>query len=479
MARWESLRIADLLYSDGDEAAVAVVGDPEFVDGVAFAEGGGGVADGGGGLVVNFEDDHAFAEGAGVGGAGVYAGDDDAFIGFGDAVFFAEFGGGLGDVYALDEVFSGGGGEAAFEGAEGDGKGEFLVVAPDVELDGLAGGGLGDSEAEGGDVVRHDTVYAEDDVAALEACEVCGFAGLDALDDYAFCALGEAEGFGEVCGKVGYVYAEEAALDGAGANEALCDAGHEVRRDGEADADVSTGGGDDGGIDADEAAHGVHECAAGVSGVYGGICLDKVFVALGAEDAELCAACGADDAHSNRLADAHGVANGEDHIAHEDAVAIGELDVGEAGGLDFEEGDIGAGIAPDDLGAEFALVVEADHDLVCDFAGLVGHDVIIGEDVAVCGYDDAGAEAVGEFALFELPLILLRGLRHAVKAAQQLFKGILGAAAHDAHHACAGDRDDRRAYLCEHGGVAGLEHGAVQRAGIHLETDKGILRFSL
>lgn len=98
--------------------------------------------------------------------------------------------------------------------------------------------------------------------------------------------------------------------------------------------------------------------------------------------------------------------------------------------------------------------------------------MVIGEDVAICRYDDTRAEAVGEFALFELATAL-GDLGHAVETAEQFFERVLGATAHDADHAGAGDGDYSRANLLKNGGVAGVEGRAVKRTGIYLKAAEG------
>ncbi len=153
---------------------------------------------------------------------------------------------------------------------------------------------------------------------------------------------------------------------------------------------IASGLAEDGGVDADEASLGIDEGTAGIAGVDGGVGLDEILVIL---DAHAAASDGTDDALGYGLADTERVADGEDDIPDEHQVAIGECGMGEVVGIDFEDGDIGLWVTSDDFGFVFlAGVFEGD----LDFVGSI-HDVVIGEDIAIGGDDDAGAEA----ALFE------------------------------------------------------------------------------
>ena len=71
---------------------------------------------------------------------------------------------------------------------------------------------------------------------------------------------------------------------------------------------------DDSGVDADEFAAGVHQRAAGISGIDGGIGLNEVLVVVRALDVESPAAGGADDAHRDCLADPEWITNCEHDV---------------------------------------------------------------------------------------------------------------------------------------------------------------------
>ena len=70
--------------------------------------------------------------------------------------------------------------------------------------------------------------------------------------------------------------AEIAARDFAAADEAVQDVARHVDGHGEADAVVAAAGADDGGVDADEPAFGIHQRAAGIAGVDGRVGLDEI-----------------------------------------------------------------------------------------------------------------------------------------------------------------------------------------------------------
>src|SRR5208283_1347065 len=157
------------------------------------------------------------------------------------------------------------------------------------------------------------------------------------------------------------------------------DVAGKVGGDGEADALVAARTAVDGGVDADEPAFDIHERAAGVAGVDGGVGLDEVFIVF---DAEVAAAGGADDAGGDGLADAEGVSDGEHDVPDLGFVAVGHGDDGEVFGVNLDDGDIGLGVAANDLGGECAAILQGDFD----FVGVI-NDVVVGENVAVFGDD--------------------------------------------------------------------------------------------
>src|SRR5262249_44095172 len=92
---------------------------------------------------------------------------------------------------------------------------------------------------------------------------------------------------------------------------------------------------------------------------------------------------GADDAHGRRAFEAERVAHGNDEVADLEVVGVAERHERQVGGVDPQQRHVGADIAPDQVGVEYAAVGERDHD-----GGGVGYDVVVGDDQAAGGIDD-------------------------------------------------------------------------------------------
>jgi len=222
-----------------------------------------------------------------------------------------------------------------------------------------------------------------DDVAATEAGTVGGTARGDFGEEGAGGFL-EVEFAGEGGGDVLGQDTEVTAVDLAVGDEGFEDIAAHVGGDGETDALIAAGTRDDGGIDPDQAAIGIDECAAGVAGIDGGIGLDEVLVGK----PEGGATGGADDAHGDGLADAERIADGEGDVADLNDVAVGEGGGRELVGVNFQDGDVGLVVPSDDPGGELAAIGEFDLHLIGAF-----DDVVVGQDVAVFGYDHPGADS--------------------------------------------------------------------------------------
>ena len=114
-------------------------------------------------------------------------------------------------------------------------------------------------------------------------------------------------------------------------------------------------------------------------------------------------ALGADDARGDgeRQVLAERIADGQHPLADPRGVAVAQRRGSEVVGVDLEHGQVGARIGADDLGLELTPVEQPDRHLV----GAV-HDVVVGQDVAVLGDDEARARA-----LPEIRAPLARGIR--------------------------------------------------------------------
>jgi hypothetical protein len=99
----------------------------------------------------------------------------------------------------------------------------------------------------------------------------------------------------------------------------------------------------------------------------------------------------ADDAHGHGLSDGERIADGQHHVAHFALAAVGKGDGRQVLGVNLDDGHVGFGVLAHDFGLEFPAVIERHFD----FIGAID-DVIIGQDVAVLGHDDAGTDAVLE-----------------------------------------------------------------------------------
>ena len=172
------------------------------------------------------------------------------------------------------------------------------------------------------------------------------------------------------------------------------DRASQVDRNREAVAGVEPGAAGDRGVDADDLASDAHQRTAGVAGVDRGVGLDEVLdaavVGVGQGQAP---ALGADDAGGDGEGQvlAQRVAHGEDPFTHPGRVAVAQRRGGEVVGVDLEHGQVGAGVGADDLGLELPPIEQAHRHLV----GAV-HHVVVGQDVAVTGDDEAGARRLLE-----------------------------------------------------------------------------------
>ena len=144
---------------------------------------------------------------------------------------------------------------------------------------------------------------------------------------------------------------------------------------------------DDPGVDAHQPPFGIDQRPAGVARVDGRVGLNEVLVAV---DAEATAPQRADDAHRDGLADAERIADGQDHVAHLQLVAVCQRDRRQVLPLHLQHRGVCGRVGADDLGVEFLVARRQRHlDLVRAIDDMVG-----GEDVAVRRDDHARAEAL-------------------------------------------------------------------------------------
>ena len=300
-----------------------------------------------------------------------------------------------------------------------------------------------------GAVLHATAVDGQHHVTWLKVGILCRRTGLHPGDDGAL-GLVDLEGLGQLVGEILNRHAEQAALDLAMLDQRVHDAHGHVDRDGEANADVAAVGRQDRGVDAHQLAAQVHQRAAGVAGVDGGVGLDEILVAL---DAQPGAAQRADDAGCHGLTETEGIADGDDEVTHLHPVGIGDRYFGEPVGLDLDHGNVRFAVGADQLGAELAAVGQGDGDLV----GLV-HHVIVGQHVAATGIDNHARTQTRTLAL-------ARHVRHAKempkhRVPHQRMLGLLDLR-------LGGDIDHARRDSLEHGRQAG------HRLAIHRQRQGG------
>ena len=159
-----------------------------------------------------------------------------------------------------------------------------------------------------------------------------------------------------------------------------------VDRNREADALCAGPHGD---VDADHFAVDVQQRPARIARVDARVGLNQVVVRLRLADLHI-AAQRADDAARDRLLIAEGVAERDHRFADHQVGRRAEADHGQRfGGRNLDHGQVGRCIVGDQIGDESPAVVERHFD-----PADVGHDVIIGQDVAAFVDDRAGAHAV-------------------------------------------------------------------------------------
>ena len=250
--------------------------------------------------------------------------------------------------------------------------------------DGAARGQFRDPREQRRRVARRLAVDLEHDVAHLNPGAIGRAVLHDAADQHAADVL-ERERPGDLRGDVLRLEPQPAARHGPVPDDLLEHGAGERYRDRETDAERAPRLGEDGAVDADQVAGGVHQRTAGVAGVDRGIGLDEVLEAV---DAEMVAAERADDAERHRAAEAEGIADREHEIAHLHPVERAERDGGEVLAVRLQHGEVGLGIRSPHARRDAPAVGK--HDL--NVVGAFDH-VIVGQDVAFRRNDDTRAEA--------------------------------------------------------------------------------------
>ncbi|MNQ61493.1 hypothetical protein D3C85_758080 [compost metagenome] len=233
---------------------------------------------------------------------------------------------------------------------------------------------------------KHDrlAVHAENDVAHLQAA-LRRRAALQHLGHQGAGRLVQAEGFGQILVHFLDHHAQPATTDLAFGLELVGNAHGDVDRNGEGQTHEAAGTGEDLRVDADHLAVQVEQRAAGVTRVDRHVGLDERYIVL----VRQAAALGADDTGRHRVVEAEGRTDGQHPAAHLELVGLADLHDRQILALDLEQGDVGTRIGADELGFELAAVGQA-HD---DFIG-IGHHMVIGQDVAFLGDDEAGTEGL-------------------------------------------------------------------------------------
>ena len=256
-----------------------------------------------------------------------------------------------------------------------------LAVAPHGEYGGVARSDGRDGLGQVAGVGHGSAVDRQDHVAGLHA-RLGGRVALECVGhDHALGTV-KAQGGGGFLVQVLHLDAQPAALHALAGLQLFDDLLGHGGGDGEAEPLAR---GDDGRVDAHHLAVQVDQRSAGVARVDGRVGLDEVVVGTGPEHPAL----GRDDACGDRVAQAEGVADGQDPGPDLELVGVREFQhVKRAAGLDLDQRQVGFPVRADDLGREFlAVLLELDRDGVRAF-----DDVVVGHDVAVRADDEAGTQ---------------------------------------------------------------------------------------
>ncbi len=136
----------------------------------------------------------------------------------------------------------------------------------------------------------------------------------------------------------------------------------------------------DGGGKADQLTAQIDQCATGVTRIDGGVRLDEILEAV---LIKIAAAQATDNPRRHRIAQAKGITDGDDKIAHFQFRGVAEGDLCELDGPHFEQREIRRLVDPHHFSLQIATVGQRDRDV----AGVLD-DMRIGEDVALARVQD-------------------------------------------------------------------------------------------
>ena len=85
-----------------------------------------------------------------------------------------------------------------------------------------------------------------------------------------------------------------------------------------------------------------------------------------------------------------GIPDGQNPLADLQCIAVSGFDIGQLGGLYFDQGQVRTGVLSNDLAVEAPLVVEDDFDFIGVF-----DDMVVGDDVPIGRHDYPGARTHG------------------------------------------------------------------------------------
>ena len=314
-------------------------------------------------------------------------------------------------------------------------RGDRLAAAVTLngQLDLLAHRRQADFIAQVRDPVHRLAVHFQHHVAGLEPRFIGGAFRQHIGDHHALAAL-HLEGAGQFLGEILNGHAEHPAAYFAVLDQLVHNVHRHVGGDGEADAHIAAGGGEDGGVDTDQLAVEIDQRAAGVARVNGGVGLNKILVAL---DTQAGAAQRRHDTGGHRLTETEGVADGDHEITHLETGGIGDTDLRQVlGAFQFQHRQVDFLVQAHQFRRQFTAVDQGHFD----FVGVSRH-MGVGEHVALVGVDDHAGAGGHRAAAGRL-------IRHVEKAAEErvLHQRILGRP----HPGFNGDIDHRRGGLFHH-----------------------------